>query len=93
MGYSINYNEEKNQLLKESRGICFDDAISALEQHKLVGNLKHPNQDKYPNQALFLIEIDSYIYVVPYIVNKDKKEIYLKTVFPSRKFTKLYRKK
>jgi len=93
VGYSINFNVEKNQLLKESRGICFDDVINALERHMLVGNVGHPKQSKYPNQALFLIEIEAYIYVVPYVINKEKKEIYLKTVFPSRKYTKLYRRK
>ena len=93
MDYSINFSEEKNQLLKESRGICFDDIIKAIEQNHLVGNIKHFKHDKYPNQALFLVEINSYIYVVPYVLDTKKKEIYLKTVYASRKFTKLYRSK
>lgn len=92
MYYSINFNAEKNQLLKESRAICFDDVIFALEQKKLVGILKHPNQSKYPYQFLLLVEIGEYIYIVPYIRNEKKKELYLKTVFPSRKYTKFYRR-
>lgn len=90
MDYSINFNEEKNQLLKESRKICFDDIVNAIEQKKLVGNIPHFKKKEYPNQFLFLVNIDDYIYVVPYVMNKNKNEIYLKTVYPSRRFNKLY---
>ena len=90
MGYSINFNEEKNQLLKESRKVCFDDVIDAVERGKLVGNIKHFNQRLYPSQFLFLVDIDTYIYVVPYVVDKKNETLHLKTVYPSRKYTKLY---
>lgn len=79
--------------MKESRGTCFDDIIEAIEQGKLVGNIKHFNSKKYPNQYFYLINMDNYIYVVPYVKDIKKKEIYLKTVYPSRKFTKMYRRK
>ncbi|OGH19535.1 MAG: hypothetical protein A2770_02645 [Candidatus Levybacteria bacterium RIFCSPHIGHO2_01_FULL_38_12] len=90
MDYSINFNEEKNQLLKESRKICFDDIVNAIEKKELVGNIPHFNQKEYPNQFLFLVIIDHYVYVVPYVINKSKNEIYLKTLYPSRRFNKLY---
>lgn len=90
MEYSINFNEEKNQLLKASRNVCFDDVVEALEQNRLVGNIKHFKSNKYPNQFLFLLDVKGYIYVVPYVKNIKKRELYLKTIYPSRKFTKMY---
>lgn len=91
--FSINFNEEKNQLLKASRGICFDDIVDALEDGKLVANIRHFKKVKYPNQFLFLVDIKGYIYVAPYVKDFVKKEIFLKTVYPSQKFTKLYGRK
>jgi len=93
VGYSINFSEEKNQLLKASRQICFDDILEAIQQNRLIGHIKHFKADKYPNQRLLLVEIDEYIYVVPYVKDLQRKEIYLKTVYPSRKFTKIYKNK
>jgi len=51
-------------------------------------DIEHPNDDKYPNQRVFVININDYAYLVPYVENQ--KEIFLKTVIPSRKATKLY---
>lgn len=36
---------------------------------------------------MYVIEIDSYIYLVPFV---NEKIIFLKTIFPSRKATKKY---
>jgi hypothetical protein len=40
------------------------------------------------NQRIFVLEIDDYAYVVPYVTNGDV--IFLKTLFPSRKHTAEY---
>jgi len=48
----------------------------------------HPNRDKYPNQRLFLVRIDDYAWLVPYVENDG--EIFLKTIIPSRKATKKF---
>jgi len=50
--------------------------------------LKHSNQERYPNQRIFIINIENYVYLVPYI--ETDEEYFLKTVIPSRKATKLY---
>ena len=50
--------------------------------------LEHPNKEKYPNQLLLLIEIDRYVYVVPCVLENDV--CFLKTIFPSRKYTSKY---
>jgi len=43
---------------------------------------------KNTHQRVFVINIDDYAYLVPYVENR--KEIFLKTVIPSRKATKMY---
>lgn len=91
VNYSINFNEEKNQLLKTSRGINFDEIIDSIKNKKLVESVEHSNIKKYPNQFMFLLKLDKYIYVVPYAIDKNKKEIFLKTIYPSRKFTKQFK--
>jgi hypothetical protein len=87
----IKWNESKNQFLKMQRGICFEDILEKIEKKEILGRKKHPNSNKYPNQMIFIFEIDEYIYYVPYV--EDDKEIFLKTIIPSRKLTKEYRRK
>ncbi len=48
----------------------------------------HPNAVEYPQQKLFIVAIDQYAYLVPYVETED--EVFLKTVISSRKFTNLY---
>ncbi len=84
----INWNSTKNQQLISERGISFEDIVFYLHQDNLLDDIEHPNSEKYPNQRVFVINIDDYVYLVPYV--EDKKEIFLKTVIPSRKETKLY---
>jgi len=91
MAFSITFNEEKNQLLKATRGICFEDAIVAIKEGGLLADLDHPLQN-YPHQKMYIVKILGYVYAVPYLENKEKQEIFLKTVYPSRVFTKQYGK-
>ena len=59
-----------------------------LQQGEILDDLEHPNPEKYSNQRIFVLEIDEYVYLVPYV--EDKNEIFLKTIIPSRKATKQY---
>ena len=88
MKYKYIYDEQKNQKLKAERGVCFEDVINAISDGKILEIIPHHNQVEYPNQMILIIEIDEYAYLVPYLEEKDL--LILKTVFPSRKFTKLY---
>jgi hypothetical protein len=74
--------------LKQERGIGFEEVVFAILEGKLVDIVEHPNPDKYPNQRIYLIEIDRYLYAVPYEEKEDA--IVLKTLFPTRKYTKIY---
>ena len=78
----------KNEKLKQERDISFEDVINAFEEHKILDVQEHPNKKKYPNQKRLLIEINNYIYIVPYVEDKDK--YFLKTIIPSRKATQHY---
>ena len=93
MKLRIKYNEEKNLLLKETRGICFEDVIQAIEKGNILDDLKHKNVKKYSNQKILVIKIKNYIYAVPYVIDKKKETAFLKTVYPSRVLTKKYLRK
>lgn len=80
------WNEEKNNLLKKERGITFEEIIYAIESGKLLAVKAHPNQEKYPNQCVYYVEVKGYVCMVPFVSDKDK--IFLKTIFPSRKATR-----
>jgi len=85
---SIHWNVDKNQQLTDERGISFEDVVVYIQQGEILDIVEHPNQEKYPNQRMFVLNIDDYVYLVPYV--EDRKEIFLKTIIPSRKATKLY---
>lgn len=85
---TFDWNNEKNMMLKRDRNISFERIIIAIEQDCLLDILEHPNKEKYPNQFLILIEIDRYVYVVPCVLENDI--CFLKTIFPSRKYTAQY---
>lgn len=83
-----NWNPDKNQALIVDRSVSFEEAIFHVEHGGLLDDIAHPNASNYPNQRIFVICIREYVYLVPYVESDD--EIFLKTIIPSRKFTKLY---
>jgi hypothetical protein len=84
----FNWNSEKNHQLIVERDRSFEEVIFHIENGRLLDDICHPNSLVYPHQKIFIVEIDNYVYLVPYVETDD--EIFLKTVIPSRKFTKLY---
>ena len=89
---SFDWNTEKNQRLIEQRGISFESVVSAIEQGGLVEVLEHPNQDRYPGQLIYVVESDETIHLVPVVMRADGTR-FLKTIIPSRKATKAYRRR
>src|SRR5687768_4812083 len=83
------FSADKNQKLINERNISFEEVIAAIEEGRVLDILPHPNSVKYPGQEIFVININQYAYLVPF-VRKDKNTIFLKTVFPHHKSTKLY---
>ncbi len=82
------WKEEKNNWLKANRNISFEDVELAILENRVLDILEHHNKERYPDQKLLIVEINNYAYVVPYI--EKGEDIFLITIFPSRKFTKKY---
>ena len=80
------FNEDKDKFLREKRKIGFLDIIKAVEEGHVLKSIDNPNRKKFPNQKMMLVKIKKYIYVVPYV--ETENEIFLKTIYPSRKYTK-----
>lgn len=83
----FNWNSEKNKKLAKDRGVSFETCLVKIENKNVLDILNNTN---YPNQKIFVLEIEGYVYLVPFI--EDENEIFLKTIIPSRKFTKKYLK-
>ncbi len=90
MKFVIEYSEEKNELLKKTRGICFEDVIDAMSANGILADLVHPSKKRYANQNIYVVKIDNYAYIVPYVRNTKNNSIFLKTVYPSRVYTKKF---
>lgn len=86
----FSWSEEKNEILKAERQVSFEDVVFYIEQGYLLDVLEHPNQEKYKGQKMFVVPIEDYVYLVPFI--EDDHEIFLKTIIPSRKATRSYLK-
>ena len=82
------WNHEKNEALKVERSISFEEIVLAIEADGLLDELRHPNTDKYPSQSVFVVALDDYAYLVPYVEETDY--YFLKTIIPSRKATRDY---
>ena len=82
------WDNEKNEKLKNDRGVCFEQVVILMERGEVLDTIEHPNQRKYPGQKIAMVVIDDYAYLVPYVENNN--EIFLKTIIPSRKATNTY---
>lgn len=85
------WSEKKNEQLKQSRGISFEDVVLALESGGLLDVLIHPNPRQYPNQKVLVVAVMEYVYLVPHVEESDY--MFLKTIIPSRKATRDYGRK
>ena len=93
---SFDWNDEKNEQLKNDRGVSFEEIVFHISQGDLLDIIQHPNQKKYPGQRIFIVpgqrifivNVENYACIVPFA--EDKKSIFLKTIIPSRKMTRIY---
>jgi uncharacterized DUF497 family protein len=76
------WDEDKSAKLKVERGISLEEVAGMILKKEYIDILKHP---KRPGQWLFLVPIEGYIHVVPFVIDADGNVV-LKTVYPSRKF-------
>lgn len=84
----IDWNDKKNEELRLGRGVSFEEVVYHINHDGLLDTMEHPNQKRYANQRIFIVEIEDYAYLVPFV--EDDELIFLKTIIPSRKMTKRY---
>lgn len=66
------------------RCVSFEEIIHA----KLLDVRGHPSRN---DQAILIYDYKGFIWVVPFVI--DEQGIFLKTLYPSRKYHKLYKKR
>lgn len=86
----FSWSRKKNDLLGSERGISFEDVVLYIEMGFLLDVLEPPNPEEFAGQKIFVVQIDDYVYLVPFLEND--REIFTKTIIPSRKATKQYLK-
>jgi uncharacterized DUF497 family protein len=84
----FSWNHEKNEQLVRERGISFEEVVFHIERGDVLDVLEHPNDERYPEQRLFVVAVDDYAFLVPFV--ESEEELFLKTIIPSRKATKRY---
>jgi uncharacterized DUF497 family protein len=78
----------KNEKLRQERGISFEEVAARIEAGAILDVLEHPAPRQHPGQRIYVVEIQGYAYLIPYVEADDHQ--FLKTIIPSRKATKRY---
>lgn len=84
----LDWDPQKNEQLKKERGISFEEIAYLIESGQVIGIEENPGR---PNQKIYILELDGYAVIVPYV--ESEQVIFLKTAFPSRKYTRKYGQK
>ena len=84
----FDWDDEKNEFLKNARGVSFEDVVFHIQNGDVLDIIKHSNATRYPKQHIIVLNIDGYVYLIPYV--KERGTRFLKTIIPSRKATKEY---
>ena len=85
---SYDWSDEKNEWLKQVRNVTFEDVVFHLAHGGLLDTLEHPNRQEYPGQRILVVNVEGYARMVPFV--EDGETIFLKTIIPSRKMTRIY---
>ena len=85
-----NWDPKKNELLKQKRGIGFEDIVVAILEKRILDIVQHPQEER-SSQKYLIVEIYGYAYVVPFVETEEERVF--RTIFPSRKYTKIYLRK
>ena len=88
--HEFDWDDENNELLEKTRGVCFEDVVFHISNGDVLDIIRHPNASRYPNQRIIVLNMEGYVYLVPYV--EQKGTWFLKTIIPSRKATKEYLK-
>ena len=80
------WNPEKNEWLKSTRSVSFEQIAGMLLDKQYHDIVENPTR---PDQQYFVLTIQLYTWLVPFVIDTDDR-IVLKTVFPSLKYHRLY---
>jgi len=86
----FDFSEEKNDWLKENRGVSFDDVVDTVNNGGLLDITDNKSRN-HRNQELLVVLFNNYVYAAPFVINA-RGVYFLKTVYQSRKLTKKYLK-
>jgi len=84
----FDWSDEKSESLEKTRGICFEDVIVHMQNGCVLDVIRHPNRHRYPHQNMIVLDVEGYVYLVPYVKSRGVR--FLKTIIPSRKATREY---
>lgn len=84
----FSWSLDKNEVLRQERGISFEEIVYHIEQGHVLDLLDHPNQERYAGQRILVVAVEDYVYLVPFV--ETDAEVFLKTIIPSRKATRQY---
>jgi uncharacterized DUF497 family protein len=79
----IRWNQLKSKRLKRTRGVSFEEIL----KERWIAIVPHPKRSA---QKVFLFERRGYIWVASFV--EDERGIFLKTLYPSRGYTRRYKK-
>jgi len=83
------WDNGKNEMLRQKRDTCFEQIVMHIGKGDLADIIANPNQNKYPGQKILIVDINGYIWLVPFV--QERENVYfLKTTILSRKATKKY---
>ncbi|TFH16022.1 MAG: toxin [Lentisphaerales bacterium] len=84
----FDWNDEKSESLEKARGVCFEDIVIHVQNGCVIEVIRHPNRNRYPHQNIMVLDVEGYVYLVPYVKSRGTR--FLKTIIPSRKATREY---
>ena len=88
MSNAFDWSREKNRQLIEQRGSPSSPWYPPWSR-TLSDVSGHPNQDHYPGQYIYVVAIQAYVHLVPFVIQPNGTR-FLKTIIPSRKAAREY---
>lgn len=82
----FSWNNDKNEQLKNERNISVEEIVFHFQQDRILAIIEHPNQERYANQKMFILNINDYAYLVPFV--ESEQAVFLESIIFSRKATK-----
>ena len=71
----FDWSDEKSRHLERTRGMCFEDIVVCIQNGDVIDVIRHPNQERYPRQNMMVINVDGYVWLVPYVKHRPPDQI------------------